>query len=89
MDQKGHKWKPSSNRWLTNAIKLSFEIPWEMWEDRNNYLHHDDHPWKQEDEQQMNIEIQEIYEDLTNSKQETTFTDPKERLAPIGVHSTV
>ena len=40
------------------------EIPWEMWEDRNEYFHHFNHPWIQQDKQQLNIDIQEIYKDF-------------------------
>ena len=39
-----------------------------MWENRNDYLHDELHPWQQEGEESTNITIQELYEDFQDTK---------------------
>ena len=40
------------------------EIAWDMCENRNGYLHHEDHPWRHKDKQQINREIMERYQNF-------------------------
>ena len=49
-------------------MRLLLEISWEMWEDRNEFLHKADHPWNLQEEQQINIEISEAYENFNKEK---------------------
>ena len=62
IQKRATKWKPLAEKWSKTISKLLLEVSWEMWEDRNEYLHHINHPWNQQDKQQLNIEFQEIYE---------------------------
>ena len=41
----------------------AFEIPWSMWEHRNEVLHQPSHPWKNEDETQVNKDITSLMTD--------------------------
>ena len=54
-----------------------------MWENRNDYLHDDLHPWQQEGEESTNIMIQELYEDFQDTKylgkDRNLFETPVER----------
>ena len=62
-------------------MEASLEVAWKMWENRNEYLHDDLHPWQRKGENSTNITIQELYEDF----QEGSYLDKDKKLfkAPI------
>ena len=51
IQKRAMKWKPLVEKWSRNIMRLLLEISWEMWEDRNEFLHQVDHPWNQQEEQ--------------------------------------
>ena len=52
------KWKRSSTQWLYNAIIAVWKVDWKQQEYRNTILHNDQHPWKQREIRDIDIQIQ-------------------------------
>ena len=63
IQRKYSKWKRSATKWAFKLINASLELSWKMWENRNECLHDEHHPWQCEGENSTNITIQELYED--------------------------
>lgn len=50
---KATRWKPSAKIWACKFVKAVLTIAWNIWRDRCEYLHADDHPWKLQDRDQV------------------------------------
>jgi hypothetical protein len=55
------RWKKSSAQWAKKLIVGIWDINWEMWMQRNNVLHHPQHPWKISARQSLDSIIQGIW----------------------------
>ena len=59
--QKATKWKYSAKSWSIKMIQGIKEIPWKMWENRNDYLHSTHHHWRLEEETHINDDIHDAF----------------------------
>ena len=96
MDSKeSTKWKSSTDKWSRKIIKFLSEIVWDMWENRNDFLHHEDHPWRHKDKQQINMEITERYKNFNKKEymkrdfnhHDLMLYNSKKKLATVGYSS--
>ena len=66
LNLKATRWRSSSSKWMIKLASAAKEIAWTMWENRNNWLHDDSHPWKQADQRFIMNEIPRLYNSLTS-----------------------
>lgn len=60
------KWKRSLDRWFVQVIKGVMEIPWQMWEHRNNYYHDPLHPWRLTESEFLDNTIRTLYNQFSS-----------------------
>ena len=66
LNHKATRWRSSASKWMTKLATAAKEIAWTMWENRNNWLHDDSHPWKQADQRFIMNEIPRLYNSLSS-----------------------
>jgi hypothetical protein len=62
------RWKYSTKGWTISLILHLKEIPWIMWENRNDYLFHHENPWNTAEADHVKTEIQQAMNTYHPSK---------------------
>ena len=57
--------RKTGKRWLIALTTKLLNVSWDLWDYRNNILHHKDHPWKQLEHTAANERIDEEYDQGT------------------------
>jgi hypothetical protein len=75
----------SGRRWTIAILDKIWDILWDMWEHRNGIVHDPNHPRRQAMQQMLQMEVQEVYEegsDTLLSRDRLLFSKPLDTLQP-------
>ena len=66
LNLKATRWRSSGSKWMIRLVSAAKEMAWTMWENHNNWLYDESHPWKKEDQRFIINKIPRLYNRLSS-----------------------